>query len=81
MGNSTFDFHRAVPEGYAPCPTRFRSSVAKACSGRPGNSLALKQSGPLIRRGAQAALKRAAEWARAVSYRHLYPVTIMKVES
>jgi len=45
--------------------TQFRSSAPKARYGRPGNSLSLKQSGPLILRRAKGALKLIADVSQA----------------
>jgi len=46
--------------------TQFCLSAPKARYGRPGNSLPLKQSGPLILRCAQGAPKRIADVAQTI---------------
>jgi len=51
--------------------TQLRLSAPKAHYGRPGNSLSLKQSGPLILRCAQGALKLSADVALAVDRQRL----------
>jgi len=53
----------ASPAG-GPRHTQFRLCAFKTRCGRPGYSLTLKQSGPLILRYAQGALKRSADVAR-----------------
>ena len=45
---STSGVYESAGVAGGSCATQFRLSAAKACCGRSGNSLALKQSGTLI---------------------------------
>jgi len=52
LNNSTFGIHKPAVSADGPRHPQFHLSAPKARCGRPGNSLSLKQSGPLILRRA-----------------------------
>jgi hypothetical protein len=71
--NSTLGFHIPVISVGGSRQTQFHLSAPKTRCGRPGNSRSLKQSGPLILRRAQGALKLIADVAQTANRYDLLP--------